>query len=152
MEYEYSQITEQGFDAVNSCNLSRFFNYGNFIINTYKIICANYFHIPNRTPYKKAMRYFVGEMEKETHVYPSLIPNWDHTPRSGGNGYLLTNSTPRLFEEHVRNTLHILSAKPTEHQICFLKSWNEWGEGNYVEPDLKYGCGYLEALRNAVIE
>lgn len=152
VEYEYSQITEQGFDAVNSCNLSRFFNYGNFIINTYKIICANYFHIPNRTPYKKAMRYFVGEMEKETHVYPSLIPNWDHTPRSGGNGYLLTDSTPRLFEEHVRNTLHILSAKPTEHQICFLKSWNEWGEGNYVEPDLKYGCGYLEALRNAVIE
>ena len=31
-----------------------------------------------------------------------------------------------------------------------LKSWNEWGEGNYMEPDLKYGKGYLEALKNAL--
>lgn len=33
-------------------------------------------------------------------------------------------------------------------QIIFLKSWNEWGEGNYMEPDLKFGKGYIKALRN----
>jgi hypothetical protein len=31
-----------------------------------------------------------------------------------------------------------------------LKSWNEWGEGNYMEPDLKYGKGYIKALRLAI--
>lgn len=28
-----------------------------------------------------------------------------------------------------------------------LKSWNEWGEGNYMEPDLKYGKKYILALK-----
>ena len=31
-----------------------------------------------------------------------------------------------------------------------LKSWNEWAEGNYMEPDLKYGKGYIQALRKAI--
>ena len=37
-----------------------------------------------------------------------------------------------------------------EHRIVFLKSWNEWGEGNYVEPDLKYGRGFLEVLKQEI--
>ncbi|MBQ4014341.1 MAG: glycoside hydrolase family 99-like domain-containing protein, partial [Treponema sp.] len=32
----------------------------------------------------------------------------------------------------------------------FLKSWNEWAEGNYIEPDLKYGKAYITALKNAI--
>lgn len=33
-----------------------------------------------------------------------------------------------------------------------IKSWNEWGEGNYMEPDLKYGRGYINALRKSINE
>ena len=36
--------------------------------------------------------------------------------------------------------------------IIFLRSWNEWAEGNYVEPDLKYGHGFLEAIKKNIIE
>ena len=38
-----------------------------------------------------------------------------------------------------------------EHKILFLQSWNEWGEGNYVEPDLKYGRKFLDVLRELLI-
>jgi hypothetical protein len=34
-----------------------------------------------------------------------------------------------------------LLSKPEEDQIIFIKSWNEWAEGNYLEPDMKYGKG-----------
>ena len=32
----------------------------------------------------------------------------------------------------------------------FLKSWNEWGEGNYVEPDQEFGHGWLDAIKEAM--
>lgn len=41
--------------------------------------------------------------------------------------------------------MNVISQK--ENKVVFLKSWNEWGEGNYMEPDLKYGHGYIDALR-----
>ena len=48
------------------------------------------------------------------------------------------------------DVLSKISRKPKEKQICFLKSWNEWGEGNYMEPDLRYGKGYINALKDAI--
>ena len=41
----------------------------------------------------------------------------------------------------------ILNKKNEKESLCFLKSWNEWGEGNYVEPDLRYGLGFLEIIK-----
>ena len=42
--------------------------------------------------------------------------------------------------------------KKKNNKIIFLKSWNEWGEGNYMEPDLKFGKGYIQALAEAIKE
>ena len=38
-----------------------------------------------------------------------------------------------------------------EENLVFINAWNEWGEGNHLEPDLKHGHGYLEATRQALI-
>jgi hypothetical protein len=43
--------------------------------------------------------------------------------------------------------LELVKQKEEEHKIVFLTSWNEWAEGNYVEPDLKFGTGFLDVLR-----
>jgi hypothetical protein len=76
-----------------------------------------------------------------------VIPNWDNTPRSGINGLALRNSTPELFREQVNKAITKASSLPDDHQIIFIKSWNEWAEGNHLEPDMKFGKGYLEIIK-----
>jgi hypothetical protein len=97
--------------------------------------------------YRDYLGKLVPPRVAELEYYPCLLPNWDNTPRSGMNGVVLEGSTPELFRRHVRDALHRIRSKPREHRLLFLKSWNEWAEGNYVEPDLRFGRGYLEALR-----
>jgi hypothetical protein len=60
---------------------------------------------------------------------------------------ILTDYTPEVFRVHVRNVLARVMHKPREHRIVFVKSWNEWAEGNYIEPDLKYGRAFLDVLK-----
>ena len=43
-----------------------------------------------------------------------------------------------------------VSDRPSEEQIVLLKSWNEWAEGNYLEPDQLNGRRLLEATLEVV--
>ena len=111
-----------------------------------------FFSTPTIFDYKKAINYMVME-EKDGFVdsIPVIAPNWDHSPRSGSNAIILKNSMPKLFKNLVVKTLKIVNNKPKNHQIIFLKSWNEWGEGNYIEPDTEFGHEYLKALKDGII-
>jgi hypothetical protein len=79
--------------------------------------------------------------------FPCLITKLDNTPRSGGHGMVVHGSTPELFRRHVRKALARVANQSREHRIVFIKSWNEWAEGNYLEPDLRFGHRYLEVIR-----
>ena len=86
----------------------------------------------------------------ERPVYPCVYPNWDNTPRSGRRGLVAHGSTPERFRVHVEDALRRLEAMPAERRLLFVKSWNEWAEGNHLEPDQRDGHGYLEVVRDAV--
>lgn len=103
--------------------------------------------------YKRSFDYMVQPLidGKET-VFPCIIPNWDHTPRSGVNGSVFINATPSNFRELVKRMRSVVEKKKESHQIIFLKSWNEWGEGNYMEPDQIFEKGYIEALRTGLAD
>lgn len=150
VENEYNKIINLGFDAVNDCGIVNFrsANYSAFKKVRYKIkdYCRTIFNRPEILKYQDVSPLFINTVyDSKENVLPTLIPNWDHTPRSGTNGYLFEDSRPEYFALHLDRVKQVL--KPKKNQICFLKSWNEWGEGNYVEPDLKYGWGYLDALK-----
>lgn len=91
------------------------------------------------------------EIDKIQNVYPTIVPNFDHSPRSGRKGLIYFDSTPELFKILVRKAIEMVQHKNPEHKIIFLRSWNEWAEGNYVEPDLLFGHGYLNALKDELI-
>ncbi|MWB97272.1 glycoside hydrolase family 99-like domain-containing protein [Agromyces seonyuensis] len=83
-------------------------------------------------------------------LQPSLYPNWDNTPRSGARGLVLTGSEPTRFAENVEHAIGTLEGRPDEERLLWIKSWNEWAEGNYLEPDLAYGREWLETLADGL--
>lgn len=117
-------------------------------------ILSKFFKYENlkKFDYSKIIENLFVEEDRWENVYPTVIPNWDRSPRAGKAAVIYDKSTPELFKKSILNALEIVKNKNPEHQIIFIKSWNEWGEGNHLEPDLKYGLGYLEAIRNAVRE
>lgn len=103
--------------------------------------------------YKEFAHDVITSECKNRYVIPEIFPNWDHSPRSGRAATaIFYNESPEYFYEMACDALDAVKDKPEEEQIIILKSWNEWGEGNYMEPDLKYGHGYIEALKKAVDE
>lgn len=148
IEKEYSKLKEAGYDAVFSCSAKRTSVKNLSWIKN--MILRYLFSIPARFDFRKLYPHLIGKLEEQDDVFPLLIPNWDHTPRSGRNGYLFTHTDPEIFKKHVKYVFEKIRNKPQDRQICFLKSWNEWGEGNYMEPDIKYGRGYIEALSEAI--
>jgi lipopolysaccharide biosynthesis protein len=83
--------------------------------------------------------------------YACVVPNWDNSPRSGNSARVFRDSTPELFQGHLRRALQLVADREPEERLLFIKSWNEWGEGNYLEPDARYGHGYLEACRREIL-
>lgn len=83
-------------------------------------------------------------------IQPCVYPNWDNTPRSGRRGLAVTGSTPQTFRTHVREAVASVAHRPEQERLLWVKSWNEWAEGNHLEPDLEHGRGWLEALRDGL--
>lgn len=106
--------------------------------------------LPTIHQYEHVANHMIRLSDDQTVSYPCVIPNWDNTPRSGSNGMVLHGSTPELFGRLVRRAVQAVHGYPPEQRIVFVKSWNEWAEGNHLEPDLKYGRQYLEVLHKEI--
>ena len=103
--------------------------------NTYASECINYFEKLNR------------------NEIPCILPNWDHSPRSKQNATILIGCSPYRFISLLKKIICIQKQKnDCSKDYIFIKSWNEWGEGNYLEPDMEYGTEYIDALRGLLEE
>lgn len=89
-------------------------------------------------------------VRENSALQPSVYPNWDNTPRSSTRGLVLTGSNPDSFRTNVHNAVSTLTGRPAEEKLLWIKSWNEWAEGNYLEPDLEHGRAWLEALKDGL--
>ena len=150
----YNYVLSLGFDAINSRG-------GNgaqvksetALLYYMKRFIQKVLHVDIvlRIKYSKIIKNYYIKDDSMEQVYPTIIPNFDRSPRAGKKtNNIWYGSTPELFGEMVREALDLIKDKQDEHKILFLQSWNEWGEGNYMEPDLKFGHGYIEVLCNLI--
>lgn len=146
----YKKLLEDGYDALSSRGYPR----AELMLEgrlgyAFRIALGKFLHyeIVRRYDYNKILDHIYTEEDKWENIYPMVMPNWDRSPRSGRRSCVYTNTTPEVFKKCVNKAIDLVKDKEDEHKIIFVKSWNEWGEGNHMEPDLKYGKGYLNVLK-----
>lgn len=143
------ELLSLGFDAVNNRNMANAMRKldGNRYLTAIKFKLRKY-GFTHRYNFSSLEKVLLTKEDAYENVYPTIISGFDRTARSGKDATVLFNCNPETFKEHVKNTINCVQNKDYEHKIVYLMSWNEWGEGNYMEPDLKYGHGFLNALRD----
>lgn len=83
--------------------------------------------------------------------YPCVTPMWDNSARRKTESVILHNSSPEQYAKWLEGVIGKLDTLNLDERIVFVNAWNEWGEGNHLEPDAKHGRGYLEATRTALL-
>jgi Glycosyltransferase WbsX len=105
---------------------------------------------PRRFEYKKLVQHGLIRSRFNSKFIPCVVPNWDNTPRSGYRGVVIEGSSPDRFKEYLKAVCELVSDRSLDSKVVFLKAWNEWAEGNYVEPDNLFGTGYLDAIESVL--
>lgn len=148
----YDYYINMGFDAVSSMNFRRAeilaTGFGKKLFRAIKRKIWGY--ALNSHDYMKMTKYYYTPEDELEYVYPQITPRKDKTPRAGKNALIYTGSTPEKFRVAIRMALDKIKDKTDEHKILFLNSWNEWGEGSYMEPDIVFGHQYLDVLREEI--
>jgi len=145
---EIDSIVKAGFDSVvydPSIEAARMSSLPKRLV---RLALRELFHYPVVIKYRKYAR-FVLDSIRIPNIIPCILPNFDHTPRSGSKGFVL-QSEPSLYEKLLQDVVAEVKQRPESARLLFIKSWNEWGEGNYLEPDLRYSHAYLDATRRVI--
>jgi lipopolysaccharide biosynthesis protein len=77
--------------------------------------------------------------------FPCVMPSWDNSPRVRRHAFIVQGSTPEKYERWLARTVANYEPPSPEEDFIFTNAWNEWAEGNYLEPDRRWGHAYLEA-------
>lgn len=151
-----AQYLDDGFDAAIDFTPHNFIahrkKYALFatIINKISAMVLNKEICSTTIPYKKYVNFSNTIKYNEYHKYPCITPMWDNSARRKKNFFAFTESTPELYEQCLRNAILNFTPYTAEENLIFINAWNEWAEGNHLEPDIKWGRKYLEATYNAI--
>ena len=102
---------------------------------------------PSIFDYRSMIEFFVPSSASPLAI-PVVLPNWDNTPRSGVRGVVLEGGTPEAFGDMLDKAFERCAGRNSPDRFLFVKSWNEWAEGNHLEPNRRYGTGYLQQLHS----
>ena len=113
---------------------------------------------PN-SPYRKHRVFEYGTMIDRMQArpvpaykrFPCVNPGWDNTARRREQGIVLQGSTPAEYERWLRTSVATLEPYGRDENLLFICAWNEWAEGNHLEPCRRWGREFLEATQRATV-
>lgn len=115
-----------------------------FYLNAYhKHMVFDYFEVAQRMiEYAKDIKY---------KRYRCLMPMWDNSPRRKKEAAIFIDSTPEKFAYWLNSILQSFKPFGKGENFLFINAWNEWGEGNHLEPSEKWGHAYLKVTKQHLI-
>ncbi len=140
------------FDSiVYDCLLDAALKYNdNYLYSKIVSMGIRFFNHPHITKYTDYVNYTIDFFKRNPSFIPCINPDFDHSPRIGARGVVLHGSSPEKWGRFVHEIKKILEDREHTSSLLFIKAWNEWAEGNYLEPDRRFGKGYLTELKKAL--
>ena len=101
--------------------------------------------------YKYKYSSLVDKMiQQERPVYkqfPGITPMWDNSARKSKGATIFKGSTPELYGKWLDAIVNRFIPYSKDENFVFINAWNEWAEGNHLEPCKKWGRKYLEVTK-----
>lgn len=104
--------------------------------------------------YGDLVERMIGKPEPAYRRYRCVTPGFDNSARRKTDATIFMNSTPTAYGDWLRQVLlaELRAQRPSNEKLVFVNAWNEWAEGNHLEPDQRWGRAYLEATLRAIDE
>lgn len=152
-EYDYKILGYDGLSFITPFHLFAIYKRTRFESYRKRLSDKLFGPSPNIFEYERVVELSKYDyLNNNGNYFPVAIPNWDHTPRSKKMGNVIVNNSPDLFLKNLNNCYNLIRNKEDDEKIIFIKSWNEWAEGNYLEPDIEFGHRNLEAVQKFLIQ
>lgn len=109
--------------------------------------------LPDIVSYKKYVEYVISKPIVKYKCYPCVTPSWDNSARRKGNNFFaFSKNSPYLYGKWLKHIVKSFKPFSKDENLIFINAWNEWAEGNHLEPDIKWKNGFLEETRKAIKE
>lgn len=98
--------------------------------------------------YDEVVEHAVREKEPEYKLFRAAMLSWDNTARKQNHSHIFHGFSLLRYKQWLSalcDNVYSNSKYNSDEKIVFVNAWNEWAEGTHLEPDRKYGYGYLQA-------
>ena len=103
--------------------------------------------------YEELAKNYYKRKPVKYDLFKGAIPSWDNSARRPGRGTVFHGSSPKNFKKWLdENFKYTLKNISPDKRFIFINAWNEWAEGAHLEPDRKYGFGYLEVIKDVILK
>jgi hypothetical protein len=101
--------------------------------------------------YDDLVKAMLNKPIPEYKWFRCVTPSWDNTARRREGANIFIESTPEKYRSWLSSILEYTIANHSgDESLVFINAWNEWAEGNHLEPDLDFCHQYLKATRDAL--
>lgn len=153
--YVAQEFIDKGFDAAvdfQPTSRGNFGKYSNLITRLFKKFFPKKKNPFNTVySYSKYVDYQINRKPEKYKEFPCACPGWDNSSRRKGTGFIIfKGNTPSLFAKWFSHILQSFTPYSKDENLVFINAWNEWAEGNHLEPDNKWGRQFLEVTKQSI--